>query len=65
MSIRIKDSGRGFDSQMYLSKTLQDRFNPQAYSGRGISIMLECMDKVYYSLVGNEVLLLKKLRKNS
>jgi anti-sigma regulatory factor (Ser/Thr protein kinase) len=65
MSIRIKDSGRGFDSQTYLSKTHRDHFNLQAYSGRGISIMLECMDKVYYSLVGNEVLLLKKMRKNS
>ncbi len=64
MSIRIKDSGRGFDSQTYLSKTHRDSYNLHAYSGRGISIMLECMDKVYYSLVGNEVLLLKKLRKS-
>lgn len=63
MSIRIKDSGRGFDSQRYLGKERRHDFNPHAYSGRGISIMLDCMDKVYYSLIGNEVLLLKRLRK--
>lgn len=63
MSIRIKDSGRGFDSHRYLGKERRHDFNPHAYSGRGISIMLDCMDKVYYSLIGNEVLLLKRLRK--
>ena len=64
MSIRIKDSGRGFDSQRYLTQKHRDNYNPHAYSGRGISIMLECMDKICYSLIGNEVLLLKRLRKN-
>ena len=63
MSIRIKDSGRGFDSQRYLGTERRANYNPHAYSGRGISIMLDCMDKVYYSLVGNEVLLLKRLGK--
>jgi len=63
ISIRIKDSGRGFDSQRYLTQKHRDNYNPHAFSGRGISIMLECMDKICYSLIGNEVLLLKRLRK--
>ena len=63
MSIRIKDSGRGFDSQRYLGKEHLECFNPHAHSGRGIAIMRDCMDKVYYSLTGNEVLLLKRLQK--
>ncbi len=63
MSIRIKDSGRGFDSQRFLGKEHLESFNPHAHSGRGIAIMRDCMDKVYYSLTGNEVLLLKRLQK--
>ncbi|HWR30059.1 MAG TPA: ATP-binding protein [Negativicutes bacterium] len=65
MSMRIKDSGRGFDSRTCLLKGLSStEYDTDAISGRGVMIMRDCMDKVYYSSSGNEVLLLKKLRKH-
>ena len=61
MSIRIRDSGRGFDSRSHLnSGVLRQENRPLACSGRGIGIMLECMDRVFYNISGNEVLLIKK-----
>jgi anti-sigma regulatory factor (Ser/Thr protein kinase)/uncharacterized protein YigA (DUF484 family) len=63
MSIRVKDSGRGFDNQRYVANKRLERLthsNPQAHGGRGIAIMLDCMDKVCFSALGNEVLMLKK-----
>ena len=66
MSIRIKDSGRGFDSRIFLKSERVRLENPEsallALSGRGIGIMLACVDRVCYSVNGTEVLLLKKLR---
>ncbi len=66
VSIRIKDSGRGFDSISYLNseraKLERHEINSSAFSGRGIGIMLECVDRVCYSVSGNEVLLIKKTR---
>lgn len=65
VSIRVRDSGAGFDSQSYLKNKefgldmLEDGL--LACSGRGIGIMRECVDRVCYSRLGNEVLLIKKL----
>jgi anti-sigma regulatory factor (Ser/Thr protein kinase) len=69
MSIRIKDSGQGFPSRKYLAiahSTMENtKYSRRMDSGRGIKLMLECMDKVYYNSIGNEVLLLKKIKIHS
>lgn len=65
MSIRVSDSGRGFDSANYIKgveMSLEERVKGVLdSSGRGIGIMSECMDLVRYSKSGNDVLLIKRI----
>ena len=61
--IRVKDSGDGFcvaDVLKYSGKYFSDE-DLLDESGRGLKIMLQVMDVVKYNVLGNEVLLVKRL----
>ena len=67
--IRVRDYGDGFEGNervnRYLRAQKHDLFDERRMDegGRGILIMVVWMDKVIYNRKGNEVLLVKSLRK--
>ncbi|HVJ85256.1 MAG TPA: response regulator [Caulifigura sp.] len=58
---RIQDQGRGFDPRTLPDPT--DPRNLERSSGRGLLLMRTFMDKVEYNATGNEVMLVKKVRR--
>ncbi|MDU2065496.1 MAG: ATP-binding protein [Sporomusaceae bacterium] len=66
--IRIKDNGKGFPGNELVNKILEEgvqKFLDKELweqHGRGIPLMLAIMDKVVYNHIGNEVMLIKRLK---
>ncbi|MDR3560618.1 MAG: PAS domain S-box protein [Negativicutes bacterium] len=66
--IRVRDNGIGFPGNEMVSRVqaagarqiFQERL--QEDNGRGIPIMISLMDRVIYSKIGNEIMLVKKLQ---
>ncbi|HVJ85422.1 MAG TPA: response regulator [Caulifigura sp.] len=58
---RIRDQGRGFDPRSLPDPT--DPRNLERSSGRGLLLMRTFMDKVEYNSTGNEVTLVKRMRR--
>lgn len=59
---RIHDQGRGFDPKSLPDPT--DPRNLERSSGRGLLLMRTFMDRVEYNATGNEVTLIKKVRRS-
>ena len=66
--IRVKDGGQGFDGNARVAEYAarhSNIFEERLYAedGRGIMIMVSWMDRVLYNRQGNEVMLIKELRR--
>jgi anti-sigma regulatory factor (Ser/Thr protein kinase) len=67
LRIKISDSGRGFDGQARITKSVDDSFGEEdcdklwCESGRGIELLRFGVDQVKYNRKGNAVTLIKSL----
>lgn len=62
VTYRITDEGSGFDHKNFL-KSKRHSVDETLAHGRGISMTLELFDKVFYNEKGNQVTLVKTLKK--
>jgi CheY-like chemotaxis protein len=59
LMLRGSDEGNGFD----LSSLTRDLSEPELYNGRGITIAQSHMDELYYNMTGNEVTLIREIKR--
>ncbi|WP_411823230.1 7TM diverse intracellular signaling domain-containing protein [Leptospira sp. 'Mane'] len=63
VAYRILDEGKGFDHQKVFSKTMEELNEALEQHGRGILMTRSVFDRVEYNDAGNQVSLIKYLRK--
>ncbi|MGQ9732494.1 MAG: ATP-binding protein [Candidatus Zipacnadales bacterium] len=65
VTIRVADSGQGFDWKQWVRRAHAGGIAPDALAGRGIMVMLAVMDKVTFNPAGNVVTMTKYVRPSS
>ncbi len=58
LQIKIKDEGEGFDFRQ-IPDPLEEK-NMASPSGRGIFLLKNCIDKVFFNTKGNEIIIAQK-----
>ena len=57
--ITVEDQGPGFDWRVRLGR---EKPNPAAVKGRGLAVMKEYFDEIFYNERGNKIVLVKRIR---